>query len=154
LFAFVNRETSARSRDASAAGYAAGVATDPTLTPVLIADDEEQLLHLCGRVLGRQGYEVLPARTGTEALMLWGRHQARIEVVVIDATIPPGGALPVLEEIARQRHDVGVVFTGGDELESPSRAILLANEGVFLRKPFAAAALVRAVEDSRIRENS
>ena len=127
---------------------------DAAPIPVLVADDEEQLLHLCGRVLGRRGYEVLPARSGEEALALFGRHRAQIQVVVIDATISPQGALPILEEIARQRQDVGVVFTGGDELEDPLRDVLLANEGIFLRKPFPAAALIRAVEDSQIRESS
>jgi DNA-binding NtrC family response regulator len=122
--------------------------------PVLVADDEEQLLHLCGRVLGRQGYEVLPARSGEEALALFGRHRAQIQIVIIDATISPDGALPVLEAIARERQDVGVVFTGGDELDDSLRDVLLANEGIFLRKPFPASALIRAVEDSQIREGS
>jgi DNA-binding NtrC family response regulator len=136
------------------AGYAARVVAEAALTPVLVADDEEQLLHLCGRVLGRQGYAVLPARSGEEALSLFNRHRADIQVVVIDATISPQGALPVLEEIARLGQEVGVVFTGGDELQGPLRELLLANEGVFLRKPFPASALIRAVEDSQIREGS
>lgn len=136
------------------AGYAARVTAEATLVPVLVADDEEQLLHLCGRVLGRHGYAVLPARSGEEALSLFDRHRADIQVVVIDATISPQGALPVLEAIARLREDVGVVFTGGDELQGPLRELLLANEGIFLRKPFPASALIRAVEDSQMRESS
>jgi len=142
------------SGEAAPAGYAARVPADPAPTPVLVADDEEQLLNLCGRVLGRHGYSVLPARTGDEAIELFDRHRAEIRVVVVDATISPGGASPVLEAIAQKSQDVGVVFTGGDELTASSRDLLLANEGIFLRKPFPASALIRAVEDSQIRENS
>ena len=122
------------------------------LAPVLVADDEEQLLHLCGRVLGKRGYEVLPARDGDEALRIFAGRREDIRAVVIDATIPPKGAGRVLVEISKMRDDVGVVFTSGDELEAPLRELLLAAEGIFLRKPFPAIALVHAVEDSQMRE--
>ena len=122
------------------------------LTPVLVADDEEQLLHLCGRVLGKQGYEVLPARNGDEAVRIFAGRREDIRAVVIDATIPPKGAAPVLDKISKMRDDIGVVFTSGDELEAPLRELLLAAEGIFLRKPFPAIALVHAVEDSQMRE--
>jgi CheY-like chemotaxis protein len=127
---------------------------DAPHTSVLVADDEKQLLHLCSRVLGRKGYTVLVARNGDEAVRIFTGQAEDIQVVVIDATIPPLGAFPVLAEISKLRDDVGIIFTGGDELEPPLREILLANEGVFLRKPFPAAALVRAVEDSQMREVS
>jgi len=130
------------------------VTADTPPIPVLVADDEEQLLHLCSRVLGRKGYAVLSARNGDEAVRVFAGQSQGIRAVVIDATIPPKGAAPVLEEISKLRDDVGVVFTGGDDLGAPLREILLANEGVFLRKPFPAAALVRAIEDSQMREVS
>jgi DNA-binding NtrC family response regulator len=135
-------------------GYDAGVTSEAPLAPVLVADDEEQLLHLCGRVLGKRGYEVLPARSGNEAVRIFAGRREEIRAVVIDATIPPEGAAPVLARISEMRDDVGVVFTGGDELEAPLRELLLANEGIFLRKPFPAVALVHAVEDSQMREVS
>ena len=122
------------------------------LTPVLVADDEEQLLHLCGRVLGKRGYEVLPARNGDEAVRIFAGRREDNRAVVIDATIPPKGAALVLDKISKMRDDVGVVFTSGDELEAPLRELLLAAEGIFLRKPFPAIALVHAVEDSQMRE--
>ena len=128
--------------------------SEAPLTPVLVADDEEQLLHLCGRVLGKRGYEVLPARNGDEAVRIFAGRREDIRAVVIDATIPPEGAAPVLARISEMRDDVGVVFTGGDELEASLRELLLANEGIFLRKPFPAVALVHAVEDSQMREVS
>jgi DNA-binding response OmpR family regulator len=135
-------------------GYDAGVTSEAPLAPVLVADDEEQLLHLCGRVLEKRGYEVLPARSGDEAVRIFAGRREDIRAVVIDATLPPEGAAPVLARISEMRDDVGVVFTGGDELEAPLRELLLANEGIFLRKPFPAVALVHAVEDSQMREVS
>ncbi len=119
---------------------------------MLVADDEEQLLGLCVRVLGKRGYEVLPAGNGDEAVRIFGERREDIRAVVIDATIPPKGAAPVLDKISEMRDDVGVVFTSGDALDAPLHELLLANEGIFLHKPFPAIALVHAVEDSQMRE--
>ena len=121
---------------------------DAPRIPVLVADDEEQLLRLCIRVLGKQGYAVLTARDGEEAVRIFSGHSQGIRAVVIDATLPPQGAASVLAEISPLPDDVGVVLTSGDELAPPLREALLANRGLFLRKPFAARALVRAIEDS------
>ena len=122
---------------------------DAPQTPVLIADDEEQLLRLCGRVLGRRGYEVLTARDGDEAVRVFSERRGDVRAVVLDAGIPPGGAAAACREMLKASLDLGVVFISGAELDPGQRALLNAHGGIFLRKPFAAAALVRAVEDAQ-----
>jgi len=123
------------------------VTEDTPQTPVLVADDEAQLLELCGRVLERQGYEVLTARNGDEAVRAFAARRGEVRAVVMDATLSPAGAAPACAEILRLAHDVGVVVTGGGDLEPPLRELLAQHRGVFLRKPFPPAALVRAVRD-------
>ncbi|MFQ5415505.1 MAG: response regulator [Myxococcota bacterium] len=120
---------------------------DPCQTPVLVADDEESLLRLCGRVLGRRGYEVLAARTGDDAVRVFAERSAEVRAVVIDATIPPDGAAKAVQEMLKLRGGVRVVFTSGGDLDEGLRALLQDSSGIFLRKPFPAEALVRAVED-------
>ena len=53
MFAFVKEDRGAG--EGGPARYAARVPADAEPIPVLVADDEEQLLSLCGRVLGREG---------------------------------------------------------------------------------------------------
>ena len=120
--------------------------------PVLVADDEEQLLQLCERVLGKRGYAVLTARNGEDAVRTFAEHRADVGAVVIDASIRPDGAASALEQILAMRRSVGVVFTSGGDLDADQRELLLQHAGVFLRKPFPAAALVRAIEESQPRE--
>jgi hypothetical protein len=67
--------------------------------------------------------------------------------VVIDATIPPDGAASAVQQMLKLRGGLRVVFTSGGDLDERLRALLLDHAGVFLRKPFPAAALVRAVEN-------
>jgi DNA-binding NtrC family response regulator len=116
-----------------------------TLTTVLVADDDDQLLRLCGRLLTRAGYAVLPASDGDEALRLFHEHAGSICSVVLDATLEPGGAAAVFEEMARVRGDLRAIFTGGDAPAPPLRELIANQRGVFLHKPFPGAALVRAV---------
>lgn len=121
---------------------------------VLVADDDPQILRLVARLLERGGFAVERAADGEEALRRFRAAPGSIGVVVLDAAIAPGGAAPLLEEMARLAPDLGVVLTSGDVLRGEQRALLAEHGGVFLRKPFAPDALLRAVADSRVGEDA
>jgi len=121
------------------------VLDDSKPTSVLVADDDEQLLRLCSRLLTRAGYTVLLARDADEALRVFHEHRDAICSVVLDATLVPGGAAAVYEEIARVRGELRAIFTGGDAPAPALRDLIANHRGVFLHKPFPGAALVRAV---------
>jgi DNA-binding NtrC family response regulator len=115
-----------------------------------VADDDDQLLRLCSRLLTRAGYRVLPARDGEEALRVFREHSGDICSVVLDATLQPGGAAAVFEEMAQVRGDLRAIFTGGDAPVPPLRELIANRRGVFIHKPFPGAALVRAVAGERL----
>jgi polar amino acid transport system substrate-binding protein len=121
---------------------------------VLVAEDEPQLLRLIQRLLERAGYEVLVARDGNVALEEFAAHRERIAIAILDAAITPRGCGELLERIADEHPGPGLVLASGDALESDLRERMLALDGVFLRKPFAPAALLRAIEDSLVRESA
>ena len=115
---------------------------------VLVAEDEPQLLRLVSRVLERAGYEVLPAADGEAALEAVAAHGERIDTAVLDAAISPRGCDEIVAALRRQQPGVGLVVASGGALDGGLRR--LAREGgVFLRKPFALASLLRAVADAR-----
>jgi DNA-binding NtrC family response regulator len=118
---------------------------------ILIADDEPQLLRVLVRVLEDQGYTVISALNGKAAVEAIRKTPEAIDVIVIDAAIGPGGAGPVLEVLAAEQSQVGVIVTSGDQLPSSLRSRLLASNGVFLLKPFLPSALEEAVEGSLIK---
>jgi len=115
---------------------------------ILIADDESQLLRVLTRVLETQGYTVISAREGKAALEVLRKAPEAIDAIVIDAAINPEGAGPVLEVVAEEQPQVGVIVTSGDQLSSSLQSRLRASNGVFLLKPFLPSAFVEAVEDS------
>src|SRR5262249_35862512 len=54
----------------------------PGAGTVLLVEDEDDVRTLTRRALQRQGYVVLEARHGREALQVWERHKASIELVI------------------------------------------------------------------------
>ena len=119
---------------------------------VLIADDEPQLLRVLIRVLERQGYTVISAPDSKVALEALRETSEAIDAIVIDAAIGPQGAGAVLEVLAAEQPQIGVIVTSGDQLPDSLRSRLLASNGIFLLKPFPSSALVEAVEDSLVKE--
>lgn len=117
---------------------------------VLIAEDESQLLRVLVRVLEKQGYAVVPAADGKTAIDLLRKTPSAIDSIVIDAAIGPDGAGAVLEVLAAEQPQIGVILTSGAQLPDSLRCRLLASNGFFLLKPFAPSALIDAVERSLV----
>jgi two-component system response regulator PrrA len=118
---------------------------------ILIADDESQLLRVLVRVLEKQGYTVISALDGKAALETLRKTPEAIDAIVIDAAIDPEGAGPVLEVLAAEQPQIGVVVTSGDQLPGSLRSRLLASNGIFLLKPFLPSALIEVVEASLVK---
>lgn len=118
----------------------------PPRATVLVGDDEPLLRKLTARILAPQGFEVLTAADGDEAVRAVD-ERPDVDVVLLDANMPPAGAGEALRAIRRRRPGVGVVLTSGTSLAPELERELAEGDGIFLRKPFAPAALVRALED-------
>jgi DNA-binding NtrC family response regulator len=115
---------------------------------VLVADDERQLLRVLVRVLEHAGYAVLSASDGREALLAAEPRSAALAAVVLDLAIRPTGAGPVLQALSERGVRPAVVLTSGHLPEEPVREILEEWGGVFLPKPFAPRALLRALDQA------
>lgn len=118
---------------------------DPT---VLVADDEPALLELVARALERAGNAVVCAANGTTALEVFRERGDSIDVVVLDLSLPPSGALGLAREILAIR-DVAVVLTSGKPADPDSRALLAETGGQFLLKPFPPRTLLGVIEAAR-----
>jgi len=115
----------------------------PTRT-VLVVDDDPSIRESLNEVLSVEGYRVLQAGDGQEALLaLQGRNDAC--VVLLDLAMPRMDGLALLAELSRlpdpARHPVVVMSANAhpSELEFPQVVALL-------RKPFELDELLRWVE--------
>jgi CheY-like chemotaxis protein len=106
-------------------------AAAPTL---LLVDDEPRILSALRRTLRREGYEILTAQSGQEALsLLRGRS---VDLIVSDHKMPGHSGLAFLEEVARRHPGVPrIVLTGWPE-EIPAEELARLGIGALLPKPW------------------
>jgi two-component system, cell cycle sensor histidine kinase and response regulator CckA len=69
---------------------------------ILFAEDEAQQLKYMRRLLEREGYRVLGAQDGLEAVTLHRRHSNDIELVVLDLRLPKLSGWDALQEMKKE----------------------------------------------------
>ncbi|MBN1866267.1 PAS domain S-box protein [Candidatus Sumerlaeota bacterium] len=117
---------------------AAVVATRPPAHSgkILVADDEEAILHLCEAFLRQLGYQALSAADGQEALALFERHSDEIEGVLLDLTMPRMDGLTAFREMRRLRPDIKVILCSGYSEKEATRRFTSEGLTGFLQKPY------------------
>jgi PAS domain S-box-containing protein len=113
---------------------------------VLLVEDEAMLRQMIREVLERDGYRVLEAAHGEEALrVLHERHEAP-HILVTDVVMPGIGGPALARRVAAARPGIRVLLMSGyTDARLPEGR--LAPDTAFLAKPFTPDALVRKVRE-------
>ncbi|HXH05607.1 MAG TPA: PAS domain S-box protein, partial [Vicinamibacterales bacterium] len=111
---------------------------------VLLVEDETAIRILAGGILRRQGYQVLDAATGEEALALLDRGEP-VDLLLTDVVMPGMNGVQLAEAAVARRPGLKVVYMSGfsQSLVQPRGGG--ARRVPFLPKPFTPAALVQMV---------
>jgi PAS domain S-box-containing protein len=114
---------------------------------ILVVEDEDVVRALACRGLREQGYTVLEARSGREALDRVAADHHTIDLIISDVVMPELGGRELGSRLAALRPDLPILFmsgyTGDDVIE---RGLL--EPGVpFQQKPFTAEGLGRTVRE-------
>jgi two-component system cell cycle sensor histidine kinase/response regulator CckA len=81
---------------------------------VLVVDDEELLRRFMARVMAHDGYRVLEAGNGIEALAWFGNGGSPIHLVITDILMPGMGGVELASRLATRSPPPPVLFvTGG-----------------------------------------
>ncbi len=110
---------------------------------VLVADDDTNITDVCRRYLEREGYLVITAKDGVEALELWRSQMPNL--IVLDLMMPHKSGWEVCSEI-RQTEDIPIVMltARGEEQDRLMGLTLGADD--YLTKPFSPRELVLRVK--------
>ena len=103
---------------------------------VLIVDDEDFVTMLAQRVLVEQGYRVITAKDGFQALDLFRKLHREIALVILDFTMPVMDGADVFNEMLQIDPNVAVVLSSGFAEQDRLRGMLAKWLRGFIPKPY------------------
>ncbi len=103
---------------------------------VLIVEDAEAIRSLARKVLTAQGYTVLEAGDGAEALKIAQRHAGPLHLVLTDVVMPGMGGRELAQRLAPLRPELKLVYMSGYTGDAVVHRGLLDDGLPFLAKPF------------------
>jgi PAS domain S-box-containing protein len=114
---------------------------------VLLAEDEPAVRAIAQQALERQGYTVLAAPSGADALALAAQHGATIHLLLTDVVMPGMSGRDLADRLTAQRPGIRVLYISGYTDNAIVRHGMLEPGLAYLQKPFRPDALVRKVRE-------
>ena len=118
---------------------------------LLVVEDEPAVRALTSRILREQGYTIIEAANGIEALDIARKHEGEINLLITDVIMPGVSGQDLAEQIRASRPDIKTLFVSGYTDNAIAHQGILDADVAFLQKPFTVQSLcrkVRAVLDS------
>ncbi len=112
---------------------------------ILVVEDEEKVLKLVSQILQVQGYKVLEASRGDDALLISEQHKGRIHLMVTDVVIPDMNAHELAKRLAPLRPEMKVLYMSAYPGNTVVHQSVLEKKVDFIQKPFTIAGLGKKV---------
>jgi len=113
---------------------------------VLLVEDEDVVRSFATRALKRQGYEVLEASSGVEALEVLAANDWQVDIVVSDVVMPEMDGPTLLKELRKHKPALKVIFVSGYPHEAFETSLDRGEQFAFLPKPFSLPQLAAKVK--------
>lgn len=115
---------------------------------ILLVDDETEIAELAGAMLIDEGYRVILARDGFEALKIYQQIGKQIALVILDFFLPVMDGDAVFDELRLLNPEVVVVLSSGFAEQSKLGNMLALGLKGFIPKPYTAEKLLAQVRST------
>jgi len=115
---------------------------------ILLVDDEMEIAELASAMLTDEGYRVVLARDGFEALKIYQQIGNQIGLVILDFFLPVMDGDAVFDELRALNPEVTVVLSSGFAEQSKLGAMLAQGLKGFIPKPYTAEKLLEQVRST------
>lgn len=116
---------------------------------VLVVDDQEFVRRTVRRALEDSGYEVVTARNGDEAVLIFSARPDSFVCVLLDVTMPGKGGLETLRALRERDATVPIILTSGYNEQDALQDLVGRRIAGFLQKPFQLGDLLTAIEAAK-----
>ena len=116
-----------------------------SLGRILVVEDEDSVRTVVMRTLQAEGYEVLAAREGEEALRELEEVGGAVNLVLTDIVMPGMGGRQLAAELSRRYRRIPIVWMSGHAREAEQAKGEISRDEPFLQKPVSADTLLETV---------
>jgi two-component system cell cycle sensor histidine kinase/response regulator CckA len=122
-------------------------AVQPGSETILLVEDQEDGRGFAKTALMSNGYHVIDAANGAEAIGLSAGHPGPIHMMITDIVMPGMNGRELADHLQAQRPDMKILFMSGYTADViVQRGIIDSMEG-FLAKPFSPIALTATIRE-------
>jgi PAS domain S-box-containing protein len=114
---------------------------------VLVVEDEEEVRKLAAQILRRQGYKVLEAPQGGDALLICERHPNPIHLMLTDVVMPGMSGHQLAKRLKSLQPDMKVLYMSGYTDNAIFQHGVLGEGVSYIQKPFTVDALTKRVRE-------
>jgi CheY-like chemotaxis protein len=115
---------------------------------ILLVDDETEVAELASAMLTDEGYKVILARDGFEALRIYQQITKQIRLVILDFFLPVMDGDAVFDELCALNPDVAVVLSSGFAEQGKLGNMLAQGLRGFIPKPYTREKLLEQVRST------
>jgi two-component system, cell cycle sensor histidine kinase and response regulator CckA len=112
-----------------------------------LAEDEHGVRMILQKVLQAQGYHVLVAASGHEAIRMSQQHPGPLHLLVTDLAMPGMSGMELSERLLSLYPGMKVLYMSGHPNGGTEQAGLGALQWPFLQKPFSPRVLAKRVRE-------
>jgi hypothetical protein len=123
------------------------VASGKANETILLVEDDEQVRAVACSILRRQGYRILEASNGGEALLACEQHASPIHLLITDVVLPRMSGRQIAERLLALRPEMKVLFMSGYTDEAVHQYGVLESGAACLQKPLTPETLSRTVRE-------
>jgi two-component system, cell cycle sensor histidine kinase and response regulator CckA len=115
---------------------------------ILLVEDEPALRELARELLEANGYKVIEAERGEQAIRLVESSQAPIDLLLTDVVMPGIGGKQLATRLLELRPGLHVLYMSGYTDDVINNRGVLSDKALLLAKPFTRAVLLRKVREA------
>lgn len=113
---------------------------------VLIAEDESSIRDFVVINLRRNGYEVIEATNGDEAIKKFDENSDKIDIVILDIMMPYVDGLEVCKYIREKSKRIGIIMLTARTQEMDKVTGLMVGADDYVTKPFSPSELMARID--------
>ena len=115
---------------------------------ILVVEDELPMLNLLKGILEGEGYRVLTAKDGIEAVDIYSRHKDEVDLVLCDMALPKLGGWTVFLALRERNPHVRMILTSG--YLDPKVKSEMVKGGVkdFIPKPYVPEVILSSIREA------